>query len=90
MEKEGEGAIAASPKEASPSKRNIKPRPKVCERPARADPPRKVVRESFAQPEEEEESKPTRVHRKRKLPDRAGPHAGVVLSLKFPLHWTWF
>ena len=49
-----------------------------------------MVRESTAQPDEEEESKLKLMHRKRKLPDLADPQVGVVLSLEFPLLWIWF
>ena len=55
--------------------------------PAQTNPLRKkTVPESSPQhDEEEEESKPTLVYRKRKLPDQACPQVGVVLFLEFSL-----
>ena len=66
MEKGGVGASACSPKKASPPKQSIKSRPETREkRPARADPPRKMIvhKPSPQLDKEDEESVPTLVHR---------------------------
>jgi len=50
---------------------------------------KKIVSKSFPQSDKEEKKfKPTLVHRKRKLPDQAGPQVEMVLFLEFFLHWT--
>jgi len=74
MEKKGVGVSAASLKKVSPSKRSTKLRPERARsvRFGLTRPRRKIVSKSSPHlDEEEEESEPTLVHCKRKLPDQA-------------------